>query len=278
MKKVCFRFVVCALAMIVASQAGALTTGYVYAHYENASPSSIVSYSLNGGSWTSVYAGVYNLHIQATPGRYGNYTAAKEATALINSGTPFDHGNGEMAISVQAFCIDIYQTAPKNNEWNFYEIRTLDNAPGGAPGSLFMTDQAMNDITKLWYNYSGILDQGTAAEKNFAAGVFQVCIWEIVNERNGNYDLANGDFRINNLAMATTGNSWLTSLSSLPDVPESELQLRALYSDLWQDFAVVMPVKPPGTVPEPLTMAGLGMAIFGAGAYLRKRGVASKKG
>jgi len=269
------------MSMMVVFQAGALSTGYMYVHYDQASPSSIISYSLNDSAWTSVYAGVYNLHIQATPGRYGNFTADKEATQLIDSLSPtrFDHGGGVDAVVAQTFCIDINQLAPNNNAWNYYELRTLDGAPGGAPGTLTMTDQAMTDITKLWYNYRGILDSGTMTERNFAAGVFQTCIWEIVNERSGDYDLLSGAFKISNAAIAAEGNAWLTSLSSLPDVPASELQLRALYSDLWQDFAVLMPVASAGganAIPEPMTMAGLGMAVAGIGAYLRKRGIAKK--
>jgi hypothetical protein len=275
-----FRFAILALGMFVTVQAHALTTGYVYAHYDNATPSSIISYSMDGGPWTSVYAGVYNLHIHAT--NYGDYTSAGEATRLMESlsSTQFHHGGGVQAVSAMTFCIDINQLAPQNNDWNFYEIRTLDAAPGGAPGTLTMTDQAMMDITKLWVNYRGLLDTGTMAERNFAAGVFQTCIWEIINERSGDYDLLGGAFVINNLGIATTGNAWLSSLSSLPDVDPSELQLRALYSDVYQDFAIVMPIAvgAGSAVPEPMTMFSMGMAIFGAGAYLRKRKLAARNG
>jgi len=267
--------------MFVTLHANALTTGYVYAHYENASPTSIVSYSLDGGSWTSVYAGVYNLHVNASAGSYGDFTPAQEATRLMESldGTRFNHGGGVEAISAAVFCIDINQLAPNNNAWNYYEIRTLDSAPGGAPGTLTMTDQAMEDISKLWYNYRGLLDTGTMAERNFAAGVFQCCVWEIVNERGGDYDLVSGVFKINDSNIAATGNSWLNSLSSFDAVSSSELQLRALYSDMYQDFAIVMPVGTAGdnagAVPEPMTMIGMGIAICGAGAYLRKRKLAA---
>jgi len=272
------RISILVLGMALTLQTGALTTGYVYAHYDNATPSSIISYSLDGGSWTSVYAGVYNLHINAMD--YGNYSSDNEATRLIESldGTRFNHGAGIDAVSAMTFCIDINQEAPKNNNWNFYEIRSLDAAPGGAPGTLTMTDQAMNDIAKLWYNYRGLLDTGTMAERNFAAGVFQVCIWEVVNERSGEYDLLSGAFKINNAAIGATGTAWLNSLSSFDDVSPADLQLRALYSDVYQDFAIFMPVAvgAGAAVPEPMTMFGMGMAIFGAGAYLRKRKLAAR--
>jgi len=271
------------LTLCVSLQARALTTGYLYLHYDNCTPSSIISYSVDGGSWQSVYAGVYNLHIQAEPGRYGDFTDAKEVSTLIDGlgGSAFQHttagGAKDIAVSAPTFCIDINQLAPKNNEWNFYELRTLDAAPGGAPGTLTMTDQSMTDLTKLWYYYSGLLDQGTVAERNFLAGVFQVCVWEIVNERDGNYDLSDGHFKIANSNFFATGNTWLNSLADLADAPE-EYQLRALYSDLYQDFAVLMPVTLPGggtgAIPEPMTMASLGMAIAGVGAYMRKRKIA----
>ena len=274
-KRCCFRAAVLTLGMLVTLQASALTTGYVYAHYDNSSPTSIISYSLDGGAWTSVYAGVYNLHILS--GNYGDFTADQEATRLMDSlnGTTFTNGGGVEAVKAMTFCIDVNQLAPKNEAWNYYEIRTLDEAPGGAPGTLFMTDQAATNLAKLWYNYSGLLDTGTLAERNFAAGVFQTCVWEIVNEASGNYDLFDGAFKINNSAIATEGNVWLNSLASMADVPESDFQLRALYSDIYQDFAIIMPVgAAPPAVPEPLTMMGMGMALAGAGAYLRKRKIA----
>ena len=280
MKRCSFRAAILALGMLVTVQASALTTGYVYAHYDNASPTSIISYSLDGGVWTSVYAGVYNLHIQTS--NYGDLTADQEATRLMESlgGTTFNHGGGIEAVKAMSFCIDINQLAPQNEAWNYYEIRTLDSAPGGAPGTLTMSDLAVENLAKLWYNYSGLLETGTMAERNFAAGVFQSCVWEIVNERSGEYDLADGAFKINNTAVASTGNTWLNSLSSMADVSESDFQLRVLYSDLYQDFAVVMPVGAASTsaVPEPLTMMGMSMAIFGVGAYLRKRRIAMMNG
>jgi len=255
------------LSLVLAATAGAVTTGSVFARYANCSPTGTTAVSIDGGAWSpTYYAGVYNLYIDTTPSRVINAPGYTDATSLVESlsasqGTYADRP----AVVCPSFCADVYQEAPP--DWTQYNIQSLQDGPLNDSQSP-MSAAAAGDLRKLWTNYYYLVQDDP--QKDRYAGIFESCVWEIVNEKSGSYKLDDGSFRISNGDYYTDGNNWLNSLSSLP---ASNANLRILTSTTAQDYAVILPgigTQSP-VVPEPLTLSALALAIGSAGMYARRR-------
>jgi len=266
------------LVVVTAVPAGAQVMGTVGLHVDYFWPGVGLEFSKDyGDTWSlKVYSAELITHV--------NFDSAtgKGVDLVQDQPTAPGHSSGPRAVQMATFCLEVGEPLPTTGagvQWNPYEVTTL-SASG-------LSGQQVDDINKLWENYNHYLYEGTDRDRNLYTGLFQSCIWEIVEETSGAYGLNSGSFQIRPLLggpeytsremefdydrgfFDAMGNSWLTSLADLPSVDAS---LAMLKSDTFQNLLVKQRVG--SQVPEPLTMSGVALALISVGAYLRKRKIA----
>ena len=251
-----------AVTMLWGATAYATSLGTLELKYSSVSPTQTGYVYLNGVSHGNVYIGEYNLKINK------DYATTGEGTKIMQAAEPFNYVIG-------TFCADILQNAP--TAYSLYNVYLPADAPIGG-GNIDMTDAKAWDLCRLFYQRLGAI--GTAN----GAAAFEACVWEIVYETSGTYDVdytysptdtTRGNFYVqptSGSGWLATANSWLGALGT--DQPQ--VALRVLVSDGYQDFALTVsglggggPENP--DIPEPVTMAGLMMGIGGLVTYVRKR-------
>jgi hypothetical protein len=134
-----------------------------------------------------------------------------------------------------------------------------------------MGDAKARDLGRLFYSHYSDANNGSADN----AAAFAACVWEIVNETSGTYNISTGSFTVtpSNYAGAdttwgNTANSWLDP-NSLGTVQARDLW--AIVNTSTQDFAIVIPGSVDGsTVPEPITLLTGFLAVSGFGVYVRR--------
>ena len=121
-----------------------------------------------------------------------------------------------------------------------------------------------DDLKRLYTKTPSTLDEKAA---------FAACVWEIVHEDSGSYNLNTGDFQ---MQTANPGNgnpySWADEaawyLSHLGSTRNNDVF--AVMDPNNQDFAIVIPGINATPVPEPFTMVTAFLAIGSFGMYMRK--------
>jgi hypothetical protein len=245
--------VAAALVLVVASGAGA--TSYLELNFANCGPTETADLWANypGGYMGNVYTGVYNLHINTAPGSY----SGSDAAAIV--------GQAGASGNVPSFCMDVNQEAPQTAGFQPYQIVPLEQAPIGGANPGGMSAEKADDLRLLFGKY-----YTTALAGGPDAAAFEACVWEIVSEQSGTYDVDAGTLQVHPTSGGswdTLANSWLADLGTTPSS-----NVFALVSEDYQDYAVVIPPQvgaPP--VPEPVTAAGVLIALGGLVRYVRRR-------
>lgn len=164
----------------------------------------------------------------------------------------------------RAYCVDVDQWAPQG--WTDYNLVDLEAAPVASRPDNPMGAGKANDLRELWGRFADAVVDSATGE------AFGAAVWEIVFENPQNaYDVGSGALTMIGMSggAASTANTWLSQLTG--DTDEYEQGLFALSHPSYQDFALAGPAPVGQPIPEPLTVAGLGMGVVGLGGYLRRR-------
>jgi len=253
--------------------------GEVGLHNDVNGPHVLSQVSTDGGqTWTEgyKYTGGLNMHVNAD-------TATGDGITLVNlNGPAGQHGMplpNDRYVTVPVFCLEVSQEVVANAEvWAPHTVTGLGaGAITGTDGQpQAFTQKQIDDLNKLWANaYDPAMWDAQNEYGHFYYGAFQACIWEIINEDPTNdYNINSGSFQMRpweedsyNSLFDEIANGWLASLS-IWTVSEFDPNLVALRNAEHQDLLATLGYK---QIPEPLTMTGLGLALMGAGAYLRNR-------
>jgi hypothetical protein len=170
----------------------------------------------------------------------------------------------------QSFCVDIFHSfsfATSSND----TLKPANVALAGSSATLptIISSRAATDLGRLYTNHHAAIDSTSSSGSNEAG--FQLAVWEIVNERSGNYSLAAGDFKATGTGSSIAA-TWLNELSTN--------SASAYNADIWtvqsartggygaQDVVVFSQIP----VPEPETYAMLlaGLVLIGFSARHRK--------
>jgi hypothetical protein len=182
-----------------------------------------------------------------------------------------------------AFCIDVTQQA---GGWALYNIVDLEDAP--ASGAVGHMSQAKADAVRELFgrvmstNWSSANpgQGGYIGGGPLAAEAFGACLWEIVFEKPGlSYNINDGYFRMNGMdgCSGAVAQAWLNRLTG--DPLWRDQQVLAMVNDNMQDFAFAAPgfshQDDEQAIPEPMTMAAVGMGVAALAAYIRGRKAAA---
>ena len=164
----------------------------------------------------------------------------------------------ETGSTIGVFCVELTQNA--SNHTKTYSITDADT---------YLTDEKAALISELWgryYDSSWLTSTSYTTEQKTAAEAFQICVWEIVYEKDGSdLDVSSdgtcGDYGFYATNVATKlANSMLTSL----DGTGAMADLIVLTNSCSQDYITASPV------PEPATIAMLGLGMLAVTRFKRK--------
>ena len=194
-------------------------------------------------------------------------TATGGAVDIYNLGTPSGSGYNALVGWNASLAAPIY-TVSTLNTTDDLSTHSPDNPMGF--GFLPAIGTASADtLGKLFYLY-----EENARNDSNSAAAFQLAIYEILYETSGTYDLLSGDLKLGSTVWVnpTMANGMLSSLVGATDIAGLYLldsTAPGTTNTIVSDGAHLE--APIAAVPEPITLASLGICILGAGGYIRRR-------
>jgi hypothetical protein len=188
----------------------------------------ISSSGINGG----VLTGVYNLSLKNATDTFGGYLGD-------GTDTPF---------AVDAFCIDIWDYAPKS--FQNYSIVSLDSAPDPGAGPMGAT-KAAHLAQLLDAHWNGPLT-------SVQASALQIATWEVVDESTGSYNVDSGSFSVTgNSSVRSLANTMLGSITTGSPFGKYIALSNSTTANKYQDYVVKTPI------PASVILGLLGIGVVG---------------
>jgi hypothetical protein len=255
-----FGRILLALAICLALTA-TVSADTIVANYVNQTQAGSVQYSLNSGvNWTGTTAGIFNFNRLADP----------------NGGT-FPLDPLASGASILAFCIQLEQYISTSYNPVTFEVVDLElgrvpvTPDPPHPGNLGVLRALQIDALFTLAFTNGEIDDPVT---NTVAQAVQVAIWEIAYETIGTLDTTESGsawFQGAGSNVLSTADAWLNTINGI-DFQTYQRQhfLWAMNNTSYQDFVIQTPGSPDIVVPEPGTMAMVGLALLGLG-FVRRR-------
>jgi len=186
-------------------------------------------------------------HPPATTVKFEDFSDGSERVRVSTDRGPVEAGEFTGTLdgrSFLSFCVDLFQNLRFGKTYSDYSMQSA---------SAYFGSTTANGIGRLATGYLGLVDDATTS------AAFQLALWEIINERGGQYDLRKGSFKAAGRAARESislADSWLANLPAT-----SSYSAEVLASRRHQDVVMFTAAYAPSASPVPIPgTAGLFLA------------------